>query len=64
MPELLRLIFKVRAERYAYMRSEPGVNPGDQADVLRMLESAGVERACILDWHAHDKYVPLPSAAE
>lgn len=64
MPQLLKDIFEPRMERYTYIRSEDAVNSGDRLAVLRMLENAGVERACVLKPDSPHKYVHMliPSA--
>ena len=57
-------IYKTRIERFAYLRVASGVKPSDRSNILHLLEGAGLERVCLLDFKARHKYVaqPIPSA--
>lgn len=54
---VLRDIYSVRAEKFVYVRVEPGVSSSDQLELDRLLEGAGTQRLCALDYKAPHKYI-------
>jgi biopolymer transport protein ExbD len=60
MQKRLSDIYKTRAERFAYMRTEQSVKPADRQDVFQMLRNAEVQRVCTLATNAPPKYVQCP----
>lgn len=52
-------LFSTRVEKFVYVRSNPGVSSSDYSEMSHLIESAGAERLCLLDYNAPRKYVPL-----
>ena len=58
LPVILHDVLLTRMKRFVYLRIQPHVSSEDQAEMFRMIESAGAERLCVLDSHAQRKYIP------
>lgn len=49
-------LYSVRKEKYVYFRVEPDVATSDQSEMFHLIERAGTERLCLLDFKAPHKY--------
>ena len=58
MPAVLNGLFSVRAEKFIYLRVAPDVSSSDESNAFHLIEKAGAERLCLLDFKAPHKYTP------
>jgi hypothetical protein len=56
---ILHDLFSVRTEKFVYVRSDPAVSESDYSAMSHLIEQAGAERLCLIDFKAPRKYVPM-----
>jgi hypothetical protein len=49
-------LYSVRQEKFVYLRIQPGLNDSDQSEMFHLIEKAGTERLCLLDFKSPHKY--------
>jgi hypothetical protein len=52
----LHNLYSVRQEKFVYLRIGPDVNDSEQSRIFHMIERAGTERLCLLDFKSPPKY--------
>jgi hypothetical protein len=50
-------LYSVRQEKFVYLTIEPGVNDSLQSEMFHLIERAGTERLCLLDFKSPHKYI-------